>query len=453
MKNFLLLTFSLAMVFSGLAQGIEFEQNDDWDVARAKALKENKLMYIDFYTDWCGPCKIMAKTFFPDPAIGEAFNAKFVNLKIDAEKGEGIDKAKQYKVIGYPTLVFVNPKDESVVLRKLGSPGTVDEFVSLADDVVTEYQDPMSFEDYVAKFESGDYDEEFLKKIIEKSNRLGEDNTPFVDAYFDEWRKDNDDPEQALEILKDMKIKAGSKFFSYLDEHSEELLAYDPEFIPMMLDKTYDFSELAIASKDNEELRRVKEYLTKYSDQPLMDIFYVEDSFYKLDPEGYKVMVLNTAPKVLAITPEQMAEMNEEGISSYDYQIRAQLAAMGVDDKAKQDSLVKVNFDLHPEYSQMGLMNISNILNQMAWTVYEGFGEDKELTTKALEWAKKASDMTKDYPSLWPNIGDTYAHLLYVLGDKETAIKIESEVIKVAGDNPKFSVDDFQEFLDEMKGE
>ena len=57
--------------------------------ALAKAKAENKLVFMDCYTSWCGPCKYMTETIFPQEKAGEFFNPKFVCVKFDMEKGEG----------------------------------------------------------------------------------------------------------------------------------------------------------------------------------------------------------------------------------------------------------------------------------------------------------------------------------------------------------------------------
>lgn len=57
------------------------------DEAIELSKKENKLIFIDFYTDWCGPCKMMAKNVFPQKHVGDYFNANFICLKLNAEKG------------------------------------------------------------------------------------------------------------------------------------------------------------------------------------------------------------------------------------------------------------------------------------------------------------------------------------------------------------------------------
>lgn len=111
MKKLLFLLIVLAS-FGANAQpvnrGIEF-YHGTWDEALAKAKAENKLIFIDFYTKWCGPCLAMAEDVFTQSFIGAFYNSNFVNLKIDAENGEGVELAKRFGVNSYPTYAFLDP--------------------------------------------------------------------------------------------------------------------------------------------------------------------------------------------------------------------------------------------------------------------------------------------------------------------------------------------------------
>jgi thiol-disulfide isomerase/thioredoxin len=107
------------MVTLVTAQGISFNHGS-WEEVKTAAQKENKLIFVDFYTTWCGPCKFMANEVFPLKQIGDFYNQHFISVKIDAEKGEGPALARKYNVSGYPTLIFTNPKEE-VVYRVMGS--------------------------------------------------------------------------------------------------------------------------------------------------------------------------------------------------------------------------------------------------------------------------------------------------------------------------------------------
>ena len=81
------LIFSLLVLFlatSVQAGGIDFFHGT-WEEALEKAKKEDKLIFVDAYTTWCGPCKRMSKQVFPQDAVGEFYNKNFVSMKIDME--------------------------------------------------------------------------------------------------------------------------------------------------------------------------------------------------------------------------------------------------------------------------------------------------------------------------------------------------------------------------------
>jgi thiol:disulfide interchange protein len=90
-----------------------------FDQALKDAAKRKKVIFVDAYTTWCGPCKMLNNSTFKDVKAGEFFNENFINIKIDMEKGEGPAFAMKYSVRAYPTLLFINSKGE-VVHKTLG---------------------------------------------------------------------------------------------------------------------------------------------------------------------------------------------------------------------------------------------------------------------------------------------------------------------------------------------
>ncbi len=64
--------------------GVDF-QHLTFDEALAKAKAEKKLVFVDCYTTWCGPCKHMTNEVFPQEKAGEYFNPRFVCVNFDME--------------------------------------------------------------------------------------------------------------------------------------------------------------------------------------------------------------------------------------------------------------------------------------------------------------------------------------------------------------------------------
>ncbi|SMC87618.1 thioredoxin family protein [Pedobacter africanus] len=112
-KIFFLFVLIFVMTGTLCAQGISFE-HVTFSEALAKSKKDNKLLFVDFYTDWCVPCKKMTAETFSLPSVGSIFNDRFIAIKVDAEKGEGIELAKKYKVNAFPTMFWMNSEGKIV---------------------------------------------------------------------------------------------------------------------------------------------------------------------------------------------------------------------------------------------------------------------------------------------------------------------------------------------------
>jgi tetratricopeptide (TPR) repeat protein len=88
-------------------------QEGTFDEIMAAAQKADVPVMIDFFATWCGPCKLLDKTTYSDPSV-TAFSNKFINAKFDVEKGEGIELAKRFRIMNYPTVLFLKPNGEEI---------------------------------------------------------------------------------------------------------------------------------------------------------------------------------------------------------------------------------------------------------------------------------------------------------------------------------------------------
>ncbi|HPA28005.1 MAG TPA: thioredoxin family protein, partial [Acidobacteriota bacterium] len=107
--------FALVVTVAALAQepGVKwFKGGVDKAVEAAK--KEEKIIFIDFYADWCYPCKMLDKMVWQDPDSARQIKAmKVIPLKMDAEK-EGLDAARKYSVRSYPTILFIDGEGKEI---------------------------------------------------------------------------------------------------------------------------------------------------------------------------------------------------------------------------------------------------------------------------------------------------------------------------------------------------
>ena len=85
-----------------------------WTEALELAEKEGKPIFLDVSASWCGACKKLKTKSFPDSEVASFYNANFVNVVVDGEKGEGIELAEKYKVKKYPNLIFIDSKGKVI---------------------------------------------------------------------------------------------------------------------------------------------------------------------------------------------------------------------------------------------------------------------------------------------------------------------------------------------------
>lgn len=104
-------------------KGLDFIASSSLTKVLEDAQNSGKIVFLDMYTTWCAPCKVMDEEVFTDPAVEALFDSKVISYKVDAEKGNGPDLALIYNVQVYPTLLFLDDKGREIV-RNDGALGT-----------------------------------------------------------------------------------------------------------------------------------------------------------------------------------------------------------------------------------------------------------------------------------------------------------------------------------------
>lgn len=167
---------------AAFAQGMNFEpEGTTLEQASVKAKAENKLIFLDCFTSWCGPCKKMAKDVFPQEKVGTFMNAKFINIKIDMESAYGAPLAKKLQIQAYPTFVIFNA-DAQEIGRFLGG-SSADEFIKNVD---AKSQDN-SGSALAERWKNGDRDPQFLMEYLQtlKAAYKGAEANAVAEAILD----------------------------------------------------------------------------------------------------------------------------------------------------------------------------------------------------------------------------------------------------------------------------
>lgn len=160
--QFNLMMLGLVFLTSFNGSAINFETNKSWADILKKSKSENKIIFVDAYATWCGPCKKMDRDVFPDSSIKDFFNKNFVNFKIDMESKEGIKFDEKYTISSYPTFLFIDQKGE--VIKKVVGGQSVEDLLRIGNFIKNPNNTKLG--QLEKKYNDGNREVEMLKSLI-----------------------------------------------------------------------------------------------------------------------------------------------------------------------------------------------------------------------------------------------------------------------------------------------
>ncbi|SMC59684.1 thioredoxin family protein [Pedobacter africanus] len=248
----------LALSTSAQDREITFKEGD-WKTQLAAAKKENKIIFFDAYTSWCGPCKMMAKDVFTKNEVADLFNGTFYNVKYDMEKGEGPALKDKYDVKAYPTYLFINGEGE--VVHKIVGSMSAKEFITESNKALKPESTAFGL---AKKFNAGDHSEatavaylEALEKAYE-SDKMGS----VAKIYFDGLPKASLLEARKWELVQKYLNNPSSQAFAYLYANKAELgKKYGADKVNMYFENTMNMSVYSVkrAYEKKDNLNEAKE--------------------------------------------------------------------------------------------------------------------------------------------------------------------------------------------------
>jgi thioredoxin-related protein len=201
-------------------KGIQFFQGS-WSELLGAAKEQRKMIFLDVYTDWCGPCKLMDKNVFPVEKVGSKYNPVFLSYKVNAEKGEGVEIAKRFNVSAYPTFLFLD--SNGVLIQKAMGEKQIDPFISLADQALKGVVDTNNLNALEEQFNKGVREPALLCAYISRLNQLDMDNSKVLDEYFGALSFSALHQEETLVFIGQNIMNTRSAGFIFFMDHYDKL--------------------------------------------------------------------------------------------------------------------------------------------------------------------------------------------------------------------------------------
>lgn len=366
---FILILFTNKFVFADDEKGIQFEKGN-WTEILSKAAKENKIVFLDAYASWCGPCKWMAKNVFTNDTVTEYYSKYFINAKIDMEKGEGIEIAKKYGVWAYPTFLYINGKGE-LIHRTCGSCPT-NVFIQNGVDALNPETQLASIK---KKFEANPNDTKLAVKFFGMMESACMKLDFELAKYFETQKESELTSVTNWKIMNQFLTDYNSREFKYLVSNNDKFAKlYSKDTVENKIQNVYETSlKDLIRAKDTKGYESLKGIIKKSGLSNGEKIILNSDLVYFQKNKDW-----NNYGKVA----EKLA--NKYGKDDY------------------------------------------YLLNNISWTVFENF-DDKGMLSNAEKWAKHSTDLKDLYFN-----NDTYANILFKIGKKNEAKSVAEKAIELA---------------------
>jgi len=355
-------------------RSIEFYRGN-FENAKNEAKNTNKLIFMDGYAVWCGPCKKMDKEVFTNDSVADFYNKNFLNIKMDMESEEGKKIKKLFSIGAYPTFLYING-EEKLLHKGVGwmkSP----EFIKLGKEASDPKTQLATFNE---KYEEGNRDGEFIYKYLKKLDGASISYEDISKDYFKTQKEEDLTSRINWNIL-------------FINKNNTDI---NSETFNYLIKNKIKFDEIYTSDSVDEKIFNA--YSSNFNNILYKKSF--NDSIYQEWKNKIKEQNFSRVDGVLL---EADLQYNEKIKNWEKY---ANNAILLIDKHNRNYSADK--------------------LNDVAWTFFKNI-KNKDHLEKALNWSENSVKIADN-----PNNNDTYACLLYVLGDTAKAMQIEERAIKLA---------------------
>lgn len=303
MKRFFLLLALTTLISNAFAQGINFEDlTVEQAVAKAKA--EGKHVFIDVYTSWCSPCKMMDAQIYPLKEAGDYFNPRFVSVKLNAEAGtEGPKFANKYKVSAYPTFVILDGDGE---LTHMFSGGVLDAAI-FNEKVGEAFDENKAYGTLKKRYDAGERDPKLVASYLQASINMRANVTDLIDEFYKVSSDEDKISEECLFIFDKYAPVGSDREIFFRDNVAKFRKAVGDEKVDEIVKTKYEeyfgmVVKLSSTKETVEDIEKNAANLEKYglSDEGKIPVFKAA-ALYKLqqgDKEAFLTELKGDLPEM-----------------------------------------------------------------------------------------------------------------------------------------------------------
>ncbi len=416
MKKYIaaLLLISSILAVKAQENGINFLKDTQWNEALSMAKAQNKLIFVDVYTDWCGPCKTMDAEIFPLKAVGDKYNRHFINYKLDAEKGEGPALKAKYSVKSYPNYLFIN--GDGVLVYRSTSAMPANEFLKVADQALAEAQQPVTIVQLDERYPALRKDKDFMYTYLRRKTDLKLGNADLIDEYVGLLNETEKGEIKNLQLLVDngnflsKNLQLGIALDALI-AHKDQfplLQQQNKESLQMIIDMAKETTlAKAIVKKDEQLLKRVLDLSQGFEKDFADNRYTVALSYYWGTKQTTKYVA-----EAMAFADHHLLKIPTDTLGLWDQNFLKRATARS---KSTENMA---------QYKHTQTIRYLRLLNDLAQNIAVS-AQKRELEV-AKRYSDKVLELTATdpeyYKNVWPMFVQTNAIINYKLGNKTLAI-------------------------------
>ncbi|TDO23964.1 thioredoxin family protein [Pedobacter duraquae] len=439
---FITLIFSAISSYAQEKLIINFKEQS-WETTLATAKSTHQLVFIDVFTEWCGPCKTMDGEVFTLPEVAKIFNENFINFKLDAEKGIGPAILKKYGVSSYPTYLFVDSNGTLIYSMDGSMPPAT--FIQHAKNAIRESTQEQTIAQLESIYPQHQRDKGFLYNYLNRLTRLKLPTTDLLDHYVTLLSPSEQADPKTIRLITENGVWLNRKLqlgpaLAVLERNESifnKLQENDPRRESLAHIKTgaMDVSlQKAIANKDMSLFQLVSRLKKDTKSDPFdnKQTLAMKYFFAVKDYPAYK-----------------------KNASDY---INRTVLKIPADTLVKNDAVVYASMKSIPDaesYKYTASIKVSNTIIHTTEEMLKITLSKKELQ-QLKTWTDEALRITQTDPAYYKNVTPYYlnidAQVLYKMHQKEQAIQQMKSAIQLVADNA-YAVKKLQELLTKMEAD